>query len=165
MSVCSDPPLGETLVRVGAGAHYFADMVTDMTDRARRRHWLPSMEHALPRKLGFTVGRGLEPGGSHDATTVHGSSLGSSNGGMANRVASATVQRCVQRPAWAVDPHFEIDHYQPLVFILDDRAHLCEQVGTHARWMKTRKPNNVGPEWRVMNDTSGTGARNASLLR
>ena len=52
---------------------------------------------------------------------------------------------------WVVNQHFEINHYQPLLFIVNDFEHLYELIGELELWMKRGKLDNVTPGWR---DTS-----------
>jgi phenylalanine-4-hydroxylase len=51
-----------------------------------------------------------------------------------------------------VNQHFEIDHFQPLLFIVDDFDHLFTLVGELERWMKDGKLDNVTPGWRDMSE-------------
>ena len=52
---------------------------------------------------------------------------------------------------WVVNQHFEINHYQPLLFIVNDFDHLFALLGELENWMKQGKLDNVTPGWR---DTS-----------
>jgi phenylalanine-4-hydroxylase len=51
-----------------------------------------------------------------------------------------------------VNQHFEIDHYQPLLFIVDDFDQLYDHVGVLESWMKAGKLDNVTPGWRDMSE-------------
>jgi phenylalanine-4-hydroxylase len=42
-----------------------------------------------------------------------------------------------------VNQYFEIDHYQPLLFIADSFDHVFELVGELERWMREGRLNNV----------------------
>jgi hypothetical protein len=46
---------------------------------------------------------------------------------------------------WAINQAFEIDHYQPLPFIVDSFDHLFSLVDELERWMREGKLNNVAP--------------------
>ena len=46
---------------------------------------------------------------------------------------------------WVVNQYFEIDHYQPLLFIVDSFDHLFELVGELERWMREGRLDNVSP--------------------
>ena len=44
-----------------------------------------------------------------------------------------------------INQYFEIDHYQPLLFIVDSFEHLFTLVGELEEWMRAGKLNNVAP--------------------
>ena len=46
---------------------------------------------------------------------------------------------------WVINQYFEIDHYQPLLFIVDSFDHLFELVGELERWMREGRLDNVSP--------------------
>lgn len=148
----TDPAFAETLVRFGACAHLAAEMVSGMTDRAEQRRRLSSIQNALQRYFWFTVEFGLMRGRTHDDITVYGSGLLSSYGEIVHSVTSDSVQRYPLQLEWVINQHFEIDHYQPLLFIVDDFEQLYEQVGTLEAWMKAGKLDNVTPGWRDMSE-------------
>jgi phenylalanine-4-hydroxylase len=148
----TDPAFAETLVRFGACAHLAAEMVSGMTDRAEQRRRLSSIQNALQRYFWFTVEFGLMRGRTRDDITVYGSGLLSSYGEIVHSVTSDSVQRYPLQLEWVINQHFEIDHYQPLLFIVDDFEQLYEQVGTLEAWMKAGKLDNVTPGWRDMSE-------------
>ena len=55
------------------------------------------------------------------------------------------VQRYPIQLEWVINQGFEIDHYQPLLFVVDSFDHLFELVGTLEEWMKAGKLDNVAP--------------------
>jgi len=58
---------------------------------------------------------------------------------------SPLVQRYPLQLEWVVNQYFEIDHYQPLLFIVDSFDHLFDLVGELERWMREGKLDNVSP--------------------
>jgi phenylalanine-4-hydroxylase len=46
---------------------------------------------------------------------------------------------------WVINQYFEIDHYQPLLFIVDSFDHLFSLVDELERWMKDGKLSHVSP--------------------
>jgi phenylalanine-4-hydroxylase len=47
---------------------------------------------------------------------------------------------------WAINQVAEIDHYQPLLFVVDSFGHLFDLVDDQfERWMRAGKLNNVAP--------------------
>jgi phenylalanine-4-hydroxylase len=75
------------------------------------------------------------------------------------------VQRYPLQLEWVVNQHFEIDHYQPLLFIVDDFEQLYDQVGTLETWMKEGRLDNVTPGWRDMSEADVESFLSASLAR
>lgn len=148
----TDPAFAETLVRFGACAHLAAEMVRPIRDRAEQRRRLSSIQNALQRFFWFTVEFGLMRGANRSDITVYGSGLLSSYGEIVHSVSSDAVQRYPLQLEWVVNQHFEIDHYQPLLFIVDDFEQLYDQVGVLEAWMKSGKLDNVTPGWRDMSE-------------
>jgi phenylalanine-4-hydroxylase len=46
---------------------------------------------------------------------------------------------------WVINQSFEIDHYQPLLFVVDSFDHLFSLVGDLEVWMKDGRLSNVAP--------------------
>jgi phenylalanine-4-hydroxylase len=68
---------------------------------------------------------------------VYGSGLLSSYGELAYCIESPEVQRFPFQLEWVINQYFEIDHYQPLLFVVDSFDHLFEQVDLLASgWTK-----------------------------
>ena len=76
---------------------------------------------------------------------MYGSGLLSSYGEIAHAIESPEVQRFPIQLEWAINQGFEIDHYQPLLFIVDSFDHLFSLVDQLEHWMKDGKLNNVAP--------------------
>jgi phenylalanine-4-hydroxylase len=55
------------------------------------------------------------------------------------------VQKFPIQLEWAINQHFEIDHYQPLLFIVDSFDHLFSLVDQLEDWLKKGKLDNLAP--------------------
>ena len=55
------------------------------------------------------------------------------------------MQRFPFQIEWVVNQAFEIDHYQPLLFIVDSFDHLFALVTELEQWMVAGKLDNVAP--------------------
>ena len=161
----TDPAFAETLVRFGACAHLAAELVSTVADRSEKLRRLTSIQNALQRFFWFTVEFGLMRGQRADELKVYGSGLLSSYGEIVHCVDSATTQRHPLQLEWVINQHFEIDHYQPLLFIVNDFDHLYELVGQLEAWMKAGKLDNVTPGYRQMSEADAQSFLEASLAR
>jgi len=137
----TDKAFAETLVRFGECAHTAAELVAGIRDEAERVRRLTSIIRAMARFFWFTVEFGLMR--SPDGLRAYGSGLLSSIGEIQHAVDSPEVQRYPIRLEWAVNQAFEIDHYQPLLFIVDSFDHLFSLVDQLERWLRDGKLNNV----------------------
>ena len=146
----TDKAFAETLVRFGESAHTAAELVSNIRDERKRIRTLTSIIKAMARFFWFTVEFGLMRGA--DGLRVYGSGLLSSYGEIEHAVESPEVQRYPIQLEWAVNQAFEIDHYQPLLFIVDSFDHLFDLVGRLEQWMKSGKLNNVAPGEPAVNE-------------
>jgi len=104
---------------------------------------LTSMIKAMARFFWFTIEFGLMQ--SRDGLRAYGSGLLSSFGELSHSLESPEVQRYPIQLEWAINQGFEINHYQPLLFIVDSFDHLFELVDQLEKWMRAGKLNNVAP--------------------
>jgi phenylalanine-4-hydroxylase len=143
----TDPHFAETLVRFGECAHTAAALVSEIRDPAERARTLTSIFRAMARFFWFTIEFGLmrSRAGAGDGLRVYGSGLLSSFGEIEHAVSSPEVERRPLQIEQAVNETFEIDHYQPLLFIVDSFDHLYSLVDELERWMKAGKLNHVAP--------------------
>lgn len=141
----TDKAFAEALVRFGDCAHTAAEIVAGITDEQEKIRRVTSVFKALARFFWFTVEFGLMRGAKPGEVKVYGSGLLSSYGEIAHAVDSPVVQRFPISLEWVINQYFEIDHYQPLLFIVDSFDHLFELVGELERWMKDGKLDNVSP--------------------
>jgi len=139
----TDQHFAEALVRFGECAHTAAELVSGIRDRETQLHRLTSIVKAMARFFWFTIEFGLMR--SSDGLKVYGSGLLSSYGEIAHAIESPEVQRFPIQLDWAINQAFEIDRYQPLLFIVDSFDHLFALVDQLETWMKAGKLNNVAP--------------------
>ena len=148
----TDPHFAETLVRFGESAHTAAALVSEIRDPVERVHTLTSIFRAMARFFWFTIEFGLMKSRSGGGLRVYGSGLLSSFGEIERAVASPDVQRLPLEIERAIHQTFEIDHYQPLLMIVDSFDHLYSLVDELEQWMKAGKLNHVAPGEPVVNE-------------
>jgi phenylalanine-4-hydroxylase len=139
----TDRAFAEALVRFGECAHTAADIAASIRDEDTQVRHVTSIIRAMARFFWFTIEFGLMK--SPDGLKCYGSGLLSSFGEIEHAVDSQEVQRYPLQLEWAINQGFEIDHYQPLLFIVDSFDHLFELVNQLERWMLDGKLNNVAP--------------------
>ncbi len=139
----TDRHFAETLVKFGECAHTAVEVVGTIRDKADRARTLTSIIRAMARFFWFTIEFGLMR--SPKGLRVYGSGLLSSYGEIQHAVESAEVQRYPIQLEWAINQSFEIDHYQPLLFVVDSFDHLFSLVDRLEQWMRDGKLNNVAP--------------------
>ncbi len=139
----TDKAFADVLVRFGDCAHTAAEMTADLADHGERARRLVSIIRALSRFFWFTVEFGLMRG--PNGTVAYGSGLLSSYGELQHAIESDEVQRYPAQMEWLINQGAEIDHYQPLLFIVDSFDHLFGMVDRLERWMREGKLYNVAP--------------------
>jgi phenylalanine-4-hydroxylase len=132
----TDPHFAETLVRFGECANTAAKLDLPVAQ-------LTSIIRAMARFFWFTIEFGLMRDGA--ALKVYGSGLLSSYGEIEYSIEANSVQRYPLQLEWVINQSFEIDHYQPLLFIVDSFEHLYDLVGELERWMVAGRLDNVAP--------------------
>jgi len=135
----TDPHFADTLVRFGECAHTAVEMAGGNVEK------LTSIIRAMARFFWFTVEFGLMRGVRQGEVKVYGSGLLSSYGELEHAVESAQVQRYPAQLEWIINQSFEIDHYQPLLFVVDSFEHLYHLVGDLESWMRLGKLDHVAP--------------------
>jgi phenylalanine-4-hydroxylase len=125
----TDRAFADALVKFGQFAERAARRAGEIKDEAERIRVLTSNVKGLARFFWFTVEFGLMregpgvpigPGG----VRAYGSGLLSSYGELAHSVDSPAVQRFPAQTEWILNQYFEIHHYQPLLFVIQDFEHL-----------------------------------------
>ena len=139
----TDPNFAEALVRFGECAHTAAEIAAGIRGREAKIETLTSVIRAMARFFWFTVEFGLMR--SPDGLKVYGSGLLSSFGEISHAIESPDVERTPIHLESAIHQSFEIDHYQPRLFIVDSFDHLFSLVGELENWMKKGNLNHVAP--------------------
>ncbi len=141
----TDRAFADALVRFGNCARTAAEIVQGIPDAHERVRRLDSIIKALARFFWFTVEFGLMKDKANGGLKVYGSGLLSSYGEISHCIEAPEVQRYPVQLEWVINQSFEIDHYQPLLFIVDSFDHLFDLVGDLEEWMKDGKLDNVAP--------------------
>lgn len=139
----TDKAFADTLVRFGECALSAALMIQELKDKEVQAQRAQSVIKAMARFFWFTVEFGLIRSGKE--LRAYGSGLLSSYGELTHCIESPDVQRYPIQLEWAVNQYFEIDKYQPLLFIVDSFDHLFSLVDELEKWLKDGKLNNVSP--------------------
>jgi phenylalanine-4-hydroxylase len=140
----TDPAFADTLVRFGEVAETAANAAREIRDEQERIRKLKSVIKSMARFFWFTIEFGLmrESGGGLKA---YGSGLLSSYGELEYSLTSPDVQRYPFQMEWVVNQYFEIDHYQPLLYIVDSFDHLYSLVDELEKWVLDGRVDNVSP--------------------
>jgi phenylalanine-4-hydroxylase len=139
----TDRAFADTLVRFGDCAHTAAEIVAGIRDEKEKIRRVTNIFKAMARFFWFTIEFGLMRG--EGGLRVYGSGLLSSYGEISHSIDSPEVQRYPIQLEWVINQYFEIDHYQPLLFIVDSFDHLFDLVGELERWMREGRLDNVSP--------------------
>lgn len=139
----TDKAFADTLVRFGECARTAADLAQSIPDEEERVRRLTSIMKGMARFFWFTIEFGLMR--APDGIRAYGSGLLSSYGELEYACTSPEVQRYPIQIEWVVNQYFEIDHYQPLLFIVDSFDHLFSLVDELEGWMKNGKLDNLAP--------------------
>jgi len=137
----TDPAFAAALVRFGDCAHAAAETAAAIRDEGERVRRLTSRIKALARFFWFTVEFGLMLEGGR--LCACGSGLLSSHGELEHAIESSGVRRIPLQLELVVNQSFEIDRYQPLLFVVDSFDHLFAQVDRLVAWMREGKLDNV----------------------
>ncbi|MEO6865057.1 MAG: phenylalanine 4-monooxygenase [Gemmatimonadaceae bacterium] len=141
----TDPAFADALARFGEVAQTAVEIVKRIKDPNEQVRRTTSIMKAMARFFWFTVEFGLMRAPDGKGVKAYGSGLLSSYGELQHSVESPLVQRYPIQLEWVINQYFEIDHYQPLLFIVESFEHLFEQVGVLEDWMKMGRLDNVSP--------------------
>lgn len=133
----------DTLVRFGDCAHTAVEITASVRNAGERARRLTNIIKAMSRFFWFTVEFGLMRG--RQGICAYGSGLLSSYGELQHAIESDEVQRYPVQLEWLINQGAEIDHYQPLLFIVDSFDHLFDLVDRLEQWMRAGKLDNVAP--------------------
>jgi phenylalanine-4-hydroxylase len=141
----TDPAFADTLVAFGECARAAAERATGISDAQERVRCVTSVIKAMARFFWFTIEFGLMKGSRPGELKAYGSGLLSSYGELAHCIDSTDVQRYPFQLEWVVNQYFEIDHYQPLLFVVDSFDQLFGEVERLVQWVRAGKLDNVSP--------------------
>lgn len=141
----TDPAFADTLVAFGECARAAAERAADISDGQERVRCVTSVIKAMARFFWFTIEFGLMKGSRPGELKAYGSGLLSSYGELAHCIDSADVQRYPFQLEWVVNQYFEIDHYQPLLFVVDSFDQLFGEVERLVQWVRAGTLDNVSP--------------------
>ena len=139
----TEKAFADTLVRFGDCSYTAVEITADIRDQKERARRLTSILRAMSRFFWFTIEFGLMRGPR--GTCAYGSGLLSSYGELQHAIESDEVGRYPIQIEWVINQVAEIDHYQPLLFMVDSFGHLFDLVDQLERWMREGKLNNVAP--------------------
>ena len=139
----TDRDFAEVLVRLGQVVYDIGQRGAEQLGNPQRLRQVESAIKAIARFFWFTVEFGLMR--EKSGFKVYGSGLLSSYGEIQHSVEAAEVQRFPFDLGWVINQYFEIDHYQPLLFVVDSFDHLFGQVEELERWLLAGKLDNVSP--------------------
>jgi phenylalanine-4-hydroxylase len=166
----TDKAFAEALVHFGRFAERTAERVAGIPDADERIRVLTSVVKGLSRFFWFTVEFGLmrqrpDLAISPGQVRVYGSGLLSSYGEIAHAVDSPAVQRFPAQVEWIVNQAFEIHHYQPLLFVIEDFEHLFYLVHDLERRMDAGLLDNLQPGEPAVNEVDLKSFLDAALAR
>jgi len=133
----------DALVRFGDCAHTAVEVTAGIKDESERSRRLTSILRAMARFFWFTIEFGLMRG--PQGVCAYGSGLLSSFGELQHAIDSEEVGRYPVQIEWVINQAFEIDRYQPVLFVVGSFEHLFELVDQLELWMREGKLNNVAP--------------------
>ena len=139
----TDRQFADTLVRFGECAVTAAEITASVADYPERVLRLTSIMRAMSRFFWFTVEFGLMRGPK--GICAYGSGLLSSNTELEHAIESDEVQRYPLQLEWVINQVAEIDHFQPILFVVDSFDHLFSEVDRFEQWMRDGKLYNVAP--------------------
>jgi phenylalanine-4-hydroxylase len=146
----TDKAFADVLVRFGEFAREAAAHVAGFADEHERLQRLESILRAMARFFWFTIEFGLMR--ENGKVKVYGSGLLSSFGEIEHCLVSPLVQRYPLQLEWVINQAFEIDHYQPLLFVVDSFEHLFELIHELEGWMKNGRLDNVAAGEPMVNE-------------
>lgn len=133
----------DVLVKFGSLAHLAAERHVDIKKSQEGIEILKSNIQALSRFFWFTIEFGLMR--QNGKLCVYGSGILSSAGEIEQAIESPTVQRVPFQLDWVINQSFEIDHFQPLLFIIESFEHLYDEVARLEKWLLLGKLDHVAP--------------------
>lgn len=140
----TDRTFADLLVKFGSLATVAINRHAHLRDPHEKREKIRSNIQALSRFFWFSVEFGLMR--ENGRLCVYGSGLLSSLEEIEHAIEAKDVQRHPFQLEWVVNQTFEIDRFQPLLFIVDSFEHLYEEVNRLEKWLLEGKLDNVSPK-------------------
>jgi phenylalanine-4-hydroxylase len=137
----TDPAFADVLVRFGECARAAVVLAQGLPEGEERVRVVSNIVRAMARFFWFSIEFGLMRG--REGLKVYGSGLLSSYGEIAHAIDAAEVQRVPFQIEWVINQHFDIDRYQPLLFVVESFEHLFDLVDQLERWMNAGRLGNV----------------------
>src|SRR3954470_20476870 len=128
----TEKAFADTLVRFGDCAHTAVELTSAIRDPHERARRLTNIVKAMSRFFWFTVEFGLMRGPK--GVCAYGSGLLSSYAELEHAIDAEEVQRDPLQLEWVINQVAEIDHYQPILFIVDSFDHLFSEVDRFEQW-------------------------------
>lgn len=148
----TDRRFADVLVRFGEVAQQAAIRAQAIQDREEQLHVVESNIKALARFFWFTIEFGLMQRIDGNGVCAYGSGLLSSVGELEYSITSPNVQRYPAQLGWMINQQFEIDHYQPLLFIVSGFDELFAMVDELEQWLTEGRLDHVAPGEPAIND-------------
>ncbi|MBA3239534.1 MAG: phenylalanine 4-monooxygenase [Parachlamydiaceae bacterium] len=139
----TDKTFADVLAKFGSLAHIAAERHRGVKDTYEREAKISSNIQALSRFFWFTVEFGLMR--QNGKLCAYGSGLLSSAGELEHSVKSLKVQRASFQLEWIINQSFKIDHFQPLLFVIESFEQLYEEVNRLEEWLIKGKLDHVVP--------------------
>lgn len=159
----TDPAFADALARFGDAAQTAVEIVKGIKDPAEQVRRTTSIMKAMARFFWFTIEFGLMRAPDGKGVKAYGSGLLSSYGELEHSIESSDVQRYPIQLEWVINQGFEIDHYQPLLFVVESFEHVFDLVGELEEWMKSGKLSNVSPGEPALSDVDVRSFIDASV--
>ncbi len=139
----TDREFAAALVEIGEVAQRAAERARTFDSVTERLGVLESNVRALARFFWFTVEFGLMDTGN--GVCAYGSGLLSSFAELEHAVSSPAVARHPLQLEWVIHQSFEIDRFQPLLFVIDSADQLFAEVKRLAVWLEEGRLDDVAP--------------------
>lgn len=139
----TESTFADVLVKFGALASLAAERHHSVKNSEERIARIKSNIQALSRFFWFTIEFGLMR--QRGKLCVYGSGILSSAGEIEHSIESPEVQRPPFQLEWVINQSFEIDHFQPLLFVIESFEHLYDEVARLEKWLIEGKLDHIAP--------------------
>lgn len=146
----TDPVFADVLVKFGSLASLSAKRHAHISDLEEKIAKITSNIRALSRFFWFTIEFGLMR--ENTRLSVYGSGLLSSSGEIEHSIESPIVQRYPFQLEWVINQSYEIDRFQPLLFVVESFHHLYQEVERLEKWLLAGKLDFVSPGEPIVNE-------------